>query len=90
MRNFSCKSTVTLDGAGIGFDVDVYITYDYAPEEKQTFTSPQVDESYEVTDVKLDINGHLVTLDRGQYDDEQIIYLIEDAAAESDDFEEDA
>ena len=83
MKQFTCKSTVTLEGAGIEFDADVYTTYDYAPAEKQTFINPAVDEQYEITDVKVELNGKLVTLEQSQYDEEQIIYLTEEAAEES-------
>ena len=72
-----------MDGAGIGFDVVAHITYDYAPAENQTFINPAVDEQYEITDVKVELNGKLVTLEQSQYDEEQIIYLIEYAAEES-------
>lgn len=83
MKQFTCTPVVTLEGAGIGFDVVVHITYDYAPAEKQTFINPAVDEQYEITDVKVELNGKLVTLEQNQYDEEQIIYLIEEAAEES-------
>lgn len=90
MQQFTCKSTVTLEGAGISFDVDVHITYDYAPPERQTFTDPAVDEAYDITDVKIELNGKLITLEQNQYDEEQIIYLIELEAAASvqDEYEE--
>lgn len=83
MKQFTCTSVVTLEGAGIGFDVVVHITYNYAPAEKQTFINPAVDEQYEITDVKVELNGKLVTIEQNQYNKEQIIYLIEKAAEES-------
>ena len=83
MKQYTCTSVVTLEGAGIGFDVVVHITYDYAPAERMTNFYPGCDEQYEITDVKLEFNDAMVTLERNQYDDEQIIQIVEMAAAEA-------